>query len=104
MTDASAANENAKGGCFYAKPTFVQKFWRALGWRYHLGNEPPDADLLQGWSRTDIRFSFGWLDRIRLLFTGRLKVSVTSQFDAPSPSTIKNRTDFRIVEPFGDWE
>jgi hypothetical protein len=93
----------ASGGCYYAAPKFKEKFWHALGWRYHLGKEPPDADQLEGWSQTHIKFHLGWLDRGRLLLTGRLVVVVTNQFDAPAPSTIKSRTDFRIIEPGGRW-
>lgn len=81
------------------KPTLSERFWRALGFRYHLGEDPEDVDVLQGWTRTDTRLNFHWTDRLRLLLTGRLVVSTISHYDAPSPSVIKNRTDWQIRAP-----
>lgn len=102
MTDAA---DNTKGGCFASVyvPTMREKFWRALGFRYHLGDEPPNAESLEGWSQTVVHFNFDLPDRLRLLLTGKIKITVTSAYDAPSPSIIKNRTDFRIIEPWGKW-
>lgn len=81
------------------KPSLSERFWRALGFRYHLGDDPEDIDNLQGWTRTDTRLHFGWTDRLRLLITGRLLVASISHYDAPSPTVIKNRTDWRISAP-----
>jgi hypothetical protein len=102
MTDATGTSGGANYASMYI-PTFREKFWRSLGFRFHLGDEPPDADSLEGWSKTVTHFRFNVLDRLRLLLTGRLKVEVTQAFDAPSPSTIKNRVDYRIIEPGGSW-
>jgi hypothetical protein len=30
------------------KPTLTERFWRALGFRYHLGEDPQDTEALQG--------------------------------------------------------
>ena len=43
---------------FHRVPTLRERFWRAIGFRYYLGNEPPDADLLPGWMLTDIVLNF----------------------------------------------
>jgi len=59
---------------------------------------------MPGWQRTDVRLHFGWLDRLRLLFTGRLFIALSSHTDAPSPTVIKTRLDYRIVEPGGNWK
>jgi|SRR5580693_3382319 hypothetical protein len=94
MTDAL---EN--GGCYYAVPTRTERFWRAMGFRYHHGDDPPDADLLPGWMRTDMGLSFSWADRLRLLATGRLRISSIVHFDTPSPDVCKSRTDWHILPP-----
>lgn len=90
------------GGCFYAAPTLRQKFWRACGFRYHLGDDPPDSDLLQGWMRTDMGMNFSWLDRLRILLTGRLRISSIVHFDTPSPAVCKSRMDWYILAPGDD--
>lgn len=102
MSDAA---EQTSGECYAVRyvPTLAGKFWRALGFRHHHGDDPEDIDKLEGWSQTVVHFRFGFLDRLRLLLTGRFKVTITSSYDAPSPSIIKNRTDYRIIEPFGKW-
>lgn len=80
-------------------PTFREKFWRALGFRYHLGEEPEDIGALVGWMRTDIRLDFSLADRLRLLLTGRLRVSSIVHSDTPSPMICKSRVDWQIVRP-----
>ncbi|WP_027039130.1 hypothetical protein [Mesorhizobium ciceri] len=91
-------NETMSYGYIHT-PTLGERFWRALGFRYHLGEDPEDVDTLQGWTRTDTRLHFHWTDRFRLLLTGRLMVSTISHYDAPSPTVIKNRTDWQIRAP-----
>ena len=91
------------GGCFYRVPTLTERFWKAVGFHYHLGDEPPDADLLPGWMRTDMSLDFGWSDRLRLLLTGRLRISSIVHFDTPSPEVCKSRMDWRILAP-GDHQ
>lgn len=86
---------------FYSVPTIRQKFWWALGFRFHFGAEPPDADLLPGWMRTDMGLRFRWSDRMRLLLTGRLRISSIVHFDTPSPNVCKSRMDWQILPPGG---
>lgn len=95
MSDIEATG----GQAMCAKPTLRDRICRALGWRYHLGDEPPDVDGMPGWMRTDIRFRFNWSDRLRLLLTGRLFVASVVHMDTPSPGICKSRVDFRILAP-----
>ena len=85
------------------RPTLSERLWRAIGFRYHLGEEPPDldGDALQGWMVTEAVFSFTLADRLRLLLTGRLRVRTTCYTDTPSPSVCKNRLDWQIHPPGG---
>lgn len=80
-------------------PTLRERFWRKLGFRYHLGDEPEGVETLAGWMRTDIRLHFSIADRMRLLVSGRLFVASIVHTDTPSASICKSRVDFRIEEP-----
>ena len=96
MTDAT-------NNAMYHMPSLRERFWRKIGYTYHLGDEPEGADVLPGWMRTDMRLHFGWADRLRLLLTGRLFIASIVSTDTPSPSVCKSRMDWRIVAPGGDW-
>lgn len=97
MTDLS------QNQALYAVPTLRVRFWRAIGFRYHHGDDPPDADLLPGWMRTDLRINFSLSDRLRLMLTGKLRISSIVHFDTPSPDVCKSRMDWRILAPGDDY-
>lgn len=82
-------------------PTRRERFWRWIGFRYHLGQLPnPDVEEpLQGWMQNTCFFRFDLKDRLRLLVTGRLKVVVTFDLDVPSPDKIRTRMDWQILAP-----
>lgn len=80
-------------------PTIQERVWRKLGFHYHLGDEPAGGDNLPGWSQTKVRLGFSWVDRLRLLLTGRLLVVLTQQTDTPPPEIIKNRIDWKVAFP-----
>src|SRR5258707_7790648 len=101
MIDATNITEDR---CYYAVPTFAQKFWRALGFRYHLGDEPPDSEQLRGWMKTDMHLHFGWTDRLRLLVSGRLFIASIVSTDTPSPMVCKSRMDWHIKRPGEPWD
>lgn len=88
-----------ENGAMISLPTRLDRFWRALGFRYHLGEEPEGGDLLPGWSHTTLGFRFGWPDRLRLLLSGRLQVTSILHTDTPSPKVAKSRVDWRIFAP-----
>ncbi len=83
----------------FHKPTKLERFRRWVGFRYHLGEEPEGVDGLEGWMRTDIRIDFSLLDRLRLLFTGRLLVASIFHTDTPSATVCKSRVDWKIFAP-----
>ncbi len=84
---------------FYAVPTWSERFWRKIGYVYHLGDEPEGTDALTGWMRTDMSMHFSWPDRIRLLLTGKLFIASVVHTDTPSPAICKSRMDWRIIMP-----
>jgi hypothetical protein len=94
MTDTRVTN-----GYLIYVPTFREKFWRRMGFRFHLGDEPEDTDGMPGWQKTEVRLRFNIPDRIRLLLTGRLFVGLAMHTDVPSPNVIKTRIDWEIKAP-----
>jgi hypothetical protein len=81
------------------KPPLRERFWRLLGFRYHLGDEPNSADDLNGWNQTTVCFCFDWKDRLRLLLTGKLKVLVVNRFCEPVTPPPVTRHDWMILPP-----
>ncbi len=79
-------------------PTRLERIWRQLGFRYHLGTEPEDVDTMTGWMCTDSRLHFGWADRIRLLVSGRLHMRLIQHTTVQVEGT-KNRFDWHIPAP-----
>lgn len=79
-------------------PSLRERVWRRIGFRFHLGAEPPGVEVWPGWARTELRMSFGVLDRIRLLLTGRLHISLTTYADTPI-NNCRSRTDWIIDAP-----
>lgn len=94
-------NEEPQGFAAYLQPTLKQRIWRKLGFVYHMGAEPPDEILGQahGWMRTSSFFHFSWGDRLRLLLTGRLRVT-TSIHTKTSSEHLAERVDWQIL-PWG---
>lgn len=97
MTDAT------QNQACYALPTLAQRFWRSAGFRYHLGDEPEGSEMLPGWMRTDMHMRFGWLDRLRILISGKLFIASILSTDMPSPHVVKSRMDWRILPPGEPW-
>lgn len=93
---------NVEAGYMEYKPTRVERLWRCLGFRYHLGEEPEGVENMPGWFVTETRFHFTLADRLRLLISGRLRVRLTGHADA-KVDTVKNRMDWRIYAPGEDW-
>ena len=81
-------------------PTFGDKLKRFLGYKFEHGEDPEGVEAFQGWARTDLRFRFTVLGRIRLLFSGKLKIELTHYANLPI-DTMKNRVDLQILSP---WE
>ena len=82
-----------------ARPTVRQRIARRLGFKYHLGDTPRDAEQLPGWMKTDVHFKFGFADRLRLFLSGRLDIAIV-QHTPVECAFSKNRTDWHIRAPF----
>jgi hypothetical protein len=79
-------------------PTLAERFWRKMGFHYHLGDEPEGTEKMTGWMQTTARFDFSVLDRLRLLMTGRLKVVLSIHTDGKVDNAI-SRVDYEIKYP-----
>lgn len=100
----SETNEATHGGyaMSYA-PTKSERLWYALGYRYHLGEEPDDIDALEGWMCTVTRMQFSLADRLRLLLTGRLHIRLVQHLPVRCDFS-RNRLDWEIRRPGTKWE
>ena len=73
--------------CMHYVPTLAERFWRKLGYRYHLGEEPEGTDGMPGWMMHGVRLHFGFADRLRLLLgTGRNRPLATENYATQSVS------------------
>jgi hypothetical protein len=90
----------ATDGAFYHRPTLAQRIARFLGFKVHLGDEPSGVDALPGWAQSKIDLRISFMDRVRLLVTGRLDLTVT-HYANRQIDTQKNRVDLRFPAP---WE
>ncbi len=79
-------------------PTMRERFWRALGFRYHMGADPDGAEKMAGWMQTTAGFDFTIGDRLRLLLSGRLKVVLSIHTDSQVDHAI-SRVDYTIKYP-----
>lgn len=90
--------ERIEAGYVAYKPTTIERVWRALGFSYHLGDEPEGVDGLEGWMCTETRLHFGIADRLRLLVTGRLHITLVQHLPVRC-DWAKNRLDWQIKYP-----
>lgn len=91
MTDATH-------GALEAKPTLAQRAARFFGFRYHLGEDPKGVDAYQGRMVTETRMNFDFLDRLRLLVSGKLHIKLV-QHTPEKVDLSRNRLDWRILPP-----
>ena len=77
-------------------PSLVDRTWKALGFRYHLGEEPEGTETMEGWMCTETRMRFSFLDRLRLLLTGHLHIKLFQHLPVKCDYA-KNRLDWHIV-------
>lgn len=97
-TDTPALTEPIKNGYVTYTPTRSERFWRALGFRYHLGEEPEGIDQLKGWMCTEMRMHLSFADRVRLLLTGRIHLRLVQLLPVECEFA-KNRFDWEIKAP-----
>ncbi len=81
-------------------PTFGQRTARALGFRYHMRELPPEAEGMPGWMMTRVDVSLNLGDRLRILVSGRVEFDLRQATDGPV-DTCLTATSFRIPAP---WE
>lgn len=92
-------SDTVENGYMVYKPTRRERFWRAMGFRYHHGDGGDGTEPRTGWMKTETRMKFDLADRLRLLLTGELRMSHTIDMDTPSPGQTFTRFDWRIVPP-----
>ena len=93
-----SAPENAFAAI--SRPTFMQRAWRRLGWRYHMVDLPetPEVERMPGWAMTRVRLQFPPIDRLRLLLTGRVRLDIRQKMSA-DVADIVSATSIEILPP-----
>ena len=81
------------------KPTLRERFWRKMGFRFHLRELEPNDESWQGWMQSRSGIHFDWRDRLRILVSGHLKLQHTYHMDTPTPDKIHTRFDWHIAAP-----
>lgn len=81
----------------YHRPTLRQRFWRSVGFRYHL-HDLDDDPALPGWMMTETKIEFSVADRIRLLLTGRLHLTLRQATNVEVDHA-RSAMSFRIGHP-----
>ena len=81
------------------QPYRRHQFWSWLGFTYHHIELEYDDTELPGWMKTEIMLRFSWLDRLRLLATGKVKLDVTQATNVKVDQCI-SATSMRIIPPW----
>jgi hypothetical protein len=92
--------DDTQAFCVAYKPSLRERFWRKMGFHFHLGQHEPDEPWL-GWIKTRSGIYFDWRDRLRILISGHIELHHTIHTDTPSPTKDHTRFDWEIVPPGG---
>jgi hypothetical protein len=97
-----SATENAFAAEYW--PTFMQRTWRRLGWRYQMVDLPetPEVEHMPGWAMTRVLLDFSLGDRLRLLLTGRVRLDIRQKLSA-DVADIVSATSIEILPPGRDF-
>ena len=86
-------------GAMYHRPTMLERFWRSIGFRYHLVDLPDDLEPSRGWMMTRVHLDFSLADRLRLLLTGRLRLDIRQAPNVAVDDCI-SAASWRIAAPY----
>lgn len=77
-------------------------FWRWLGFGHPYVRVPAELEEAEGWSPgcsvQDVAVYVDWLDRLRVLVSGKVMVQVSTQMDV-MPGRMRSWSDFRVLPP-----
>lgn len=81
------------------RPNWRERLCRRLGYRYHLAELPDGIESeMPGWMMTNGSIRFSIADRIRLLFSGELRIETRHALSANVDSAV-SAMSFRISDP-----
>lgn len=79
-------------GCSFAAeyvPTRVERFWRWCNFGNVVFKDLPDeARKMPGWAITNICMRFSFSDRLRILISGRVRITLEQAIDVPVTTVI----------------
>jgi hypothetical protein len=88
-----------EAGCHIYTPTFAERFWRVMGYRSHRPEMSETGEQLPFWIMTNVRLNVSFLDRIRLLISGKAIVRVEVRTDAAVART-ESASSFEVERPW----
>ena len=81
-------------------PTWRERLWRKLGFRYQRNDLPDGIDATHpGWMLTTAVFHFSFLDRVRLLASGKLHIDIRQATTQQVDESV-NAISHEIQPPF----
>lgn len=103
MSDAS---DTSNGGAFYAPESFRSKFWRKMGFCHHFdedlfdwrNQDPPQEGFVISAITTNVAIHVSFMDRLRLLVSGRAELSVYTKTNVVVDRAI-SRSQFAVLPP-----
>ena len=87
---------------FYALPTFIQKLRWKLGYRWHRMYFDEEVPGCPYWAKTTVCVQFSFMDRLRLLLTGRVELDVEQRTDVQIGQAV-SKTSVRVLAPTQDF-
>ncbi len=79
--------DTATHGVYYHEPTWRERFWPRLGFHHAHAPRPDEDELKDGWAESwfvvETYVTLDWLDRLRVLVSGKLHVDHAIKTDVP---------------------
>lgn len=94
--------ETTGGHAFYKLPTFQERWWPRLGFRCGHAPRPDEDELKEGWAPSwfvvETYVRLGWLDRLRVLISGKLHLDHAIKTDVEIGKSFST-SDVGILPP-----
>ena len=98
-------SDSTNGGVFYS-PEPRPTIWRRLGFRHRFDQElfdwkwedPPEEGFAEGFITTNVTITVSFLDRLRLLLSGRAELSVYTKTSVTVDRAV-GRSEFSVLPP-----
>lgn len=84
------------------RPTWLERFWRALGYRGAYPDAPAEwEEQYQHWMMTNVDVHVSIADRFRLLLSGHVLVRIETR-SKHDPGAVASASAFQVLPPLGE--